>query len=355
MDLSDDTKSDPNRGYAVRFRETVSGSETDDEFAIKAVCFNETWGNHFGEPDLWASCWLHSGTCSLTGVLWDAGLFSWTGWADIEAAVRPDVEARAQNRISLMPFHHSNHQIAVCGDMAWARFTETNWHEFDRERRRGFEVMEYRVLERHDGTWRIAHLVFIPLETAIQDRVQIQIDGSGRTGQISSAAKDALANTGLTISAGRIRAVLPKWDRELQAVITRLNRSTGLAELSTGSLERTVFNRSPIREFPVMLGEDEHGGQRYCLVVIRDGDLYVAIDAPSRIDRQLSLANVIYGLTDAQLRLAREIIAGSSLPAAAEKLGISVHTARTHRTRIFDKIGVNSQAALVRCLLSVGV
>ena len=347
--------SDPDAMYRTQLRATMVGSDTEDELAIKELCFNETWGNHIGNPDLWASCWLHSDSCSLTGVLWDVGLFTWTGWTDIEAAVRPEVDARAHGSLTAMPFSHEDHQIAVCGDMAWARFVETNWHALDRERKQGFKVMEYRFLERREAAWKIVHLIFVPLETALQDRIQIPIDGSGHIEQILPAERIALANTGLTISAGRIRAVLPKWDRELQAVIARLRRSTGLAELTTGSVERAVFNRAIVREIPVMLGEDEHGGQRYCIVMIRDGRLFIGINDPARIDHQLARANVVYGLTDAQLRLAREIVAGSSLPAAAMKLGISVNTARTHRTRIFNKIGVSSQAALVRCLLSVGV
>ena len=75
---------------------------------------------------------------------------------------------------------------------------------------------------------------------------------------------------------------------------------------------------------------------------------------PARIDRRLQLANVVYGLSAAQLRLAREIVGGLALPAAAEKLGISPNTARTHLNRIFEKTGVSNQAALVRCLLTVG-
>lgn len=54
------------------------------------------------------------------------------------------------------------------------------------------------------------------------------------------------------------------------------------------------------------------------------------------------------------MKLARHIAMGESVKGAAEKLGISVNTARTHMTRLYEKTGVRSQAALVRLLLSVG-
>jgi len=38
----------------------------------------------------------------------------------------------------------------------------------------------------------------------------------------------------------------------------------------------------------------------------------------------------------------------------AEKLAVAEDTVKHHLTSIFDKTGVNSQAALVRLLLSVG-
>jgi len=341
--------------YDAQLRGIMTGDESADEAEIKEVCLRETWGNHFGDPDLWASCWLHRNDCSLTGVVWDAGLFAWTGWLAIQAAIRPDVEARALGLLSHMPFHHGGHRIVVDGDMAWSTFTETNWHASDRARKAGLDTIQYRVLERHEGLWQIVHLFFVPAQTTtLLDRALIQIDGAGRIANICAAAKDALAGAGLTISAGRLRATQSKWDRELQATISRLNGLNGLAKLVTGSLESAVLDRPLAREFPVMLGEDEDGGQRHCVVMIQDGKLFVALDGPAQLDRRLRLANVVYGLTDTQMRLVREIVGGSSIPAAAEKLQISVNTARTHRNRIFDKIGVNNQAALVRCMLSVG-
>jgi DNA-binding CsgD family transcriptional regulator len=238
--------------------------------------------------------------------------------------------------------------------MACATFMETMWHISDVDRATPMELLEHRVLERHEGRWMITHLIFVPVRNISHDRAHIRVDASGRVAHVSPAMKAALAGAGLTISAGRLRAVRPKWDRDLQAAISRMHGLTGFKELGTDFLEGEYADRARTREVPVLLGDDERGGQRYCMVMIQDGDVFVALDNPARVSRRLQLANMVYGLSEAQLRLAGEIVGGLTLPAAAEKLGISPNTARTHLNRIFEKTGVNNQAALVRCLLSVG-
>jgi DNA-binding CsgD family transcriptional regulator len=335
-------------------QEVMDGGETADEAAIKEVCFKETWGFNHGDAELWASAWMQRDDCSLTGIFWDTGLFARTGWAEIEAAVRPFVEARAAGTREFMACRHAGHRIKVIGDMACATFRETLWHVSDVNRTTPTEALEYRVLERQDGRWEITHLIFVPVRNAAHDRAHIRVDASGRVAHISPTMKAALADSGLTISAGRLRAARPRWDRELQAALRRMHGLTTFSELSTAFIEVEVLDRAAPWEFPILLGEDERGGLRYCMVMVQDGEVFVALDSPARIGRRLQLANVVYGLSDAQLRLAREIVGGLALPAAAEKLGISPNTARTHLNRIFEKTGVSNQAALVRCLLTVG-
>ncbi|MHA6691736.1 helix-turn-helix transcriptional regulator [Devosia sp. A449] len=58
-----------------------------------------------------------------------------------------------------------------------------------------------------------------------------------------------------------------------------------------------------------------------------------------------------YGLTPAEANLAWEIMRGGGRKRAAETRGISVATARSQLTAIFDKTGVRRQAELVRLLL----
>ncbi|MBI1291456.1 hypothetical protein GC173_09470 [bacterium] len=54
-----------------------------------------------------------------------------------------------------------------------------------------------------------------------------------------------------------------------------------------------------------------------------------------------------FGLTAAEAALAFEMLVGDGRQAAASRCGISINTARTHLTRVFDKTGVRRQAELI--------
>jgi DNA-binding CsgD family transcriptional regulator len=58
-----------------------------------------------------------------------------------------------------------------------------------------------------------------------------------------------------------------------------------------------------------------------------------------------------FGFTPAEAAFALEIIKGDGRQATADRLGITVGTARSHLSKIFDKTGVRHQAELVRLLL----
>lgn len=58
-----------------------------------------------------------------------------------------------------------------------------------------------------------------------------------------------------------------------------------------------------------------------------------------------------YGLTQAEAKLAVQLANGGSPEEAAEQMGISIHTARTHLKAVFAKTGVRRQSELVAMLL----
>jgi DNA-binding CsgD family transcriptional regulator/PAS domain-containing protein len=57
-----------------------------------------------------------------------------------------------------------------------------------------------------------------------------------------------------------------------------------------------------------------------------------------------------FGLTCAEAEVARLVALGLGLPHAARQLGVSINTVRTHLRAVFEKLGVNQQAALVRVI-----
>ena len=103
----------------------------------------------------------------------------------------------------------------------------------------------------------------------------------------------------------------------------------------------------------MLLGEDEAAAPRYCWVVLEDGKALVSFDNVLMVTRRVEQAATIYGLSPAQVRLARLIVDGHDLASGSEILEVSVNTLRTHLQRMFDRTGTRSQAALVAALLSV--
>jgi DNA-binding CsgD family transcriptional regulator len=63
----------------------------------------------------------------------------------------------------------------------------------------------------------------------------------------------------------------------------------------------------------------------------------------------------LFDLTPAQAALACQILRGDGIQAAADRLGISRATARTHLLEVFQKTGTNRQAELVRVILERSV
>lgn len=63
----------------------------------------------------------------------------------------------------------------------------------------------------------------------------------------------------------------------------------------------------------------------------------------------------LFGLTPAEVRLTAALLDDNTgVRTVAERLGISYETARVHLARIFDKVGVRSQAQLARLLTRLG-
>lgn len=75
------------------------------------------------------------------------------------------------------------------------------------------------------------------------------------------------------------------------------------------------------------------------------------VDPDARMEQLTQRLRQRYGLTPAEATLAWEIVRGGGRKTAAESRGISVATARSQLTSIFDKTGVRRQSELVRLFL----
>ena len=97
---------------------------------------------------------------------------------------------------------------------------------------------------------------------------------------------------------------------------------------------------------PLRTGDDE-------LLSANAKVLVIVHDTAQRRGADLDMLAALFGLTDAEARLASALSAGHSLESAAAMLGIRQATARTELKSVFRKAGVSRQQDLVRLLTSL--
>jgi DNA-binding CsgD family transcriptional regulator len=143
--------------------------------------------------------------------------------------------------------------------------------------------------------------------------------GARRTlrGLIASCAAEANAgfDSGGNVALGRGEGRLP-----LDALVTPIQPETAMAAVPWTFSQRAI-----------------------AIVLVSDPEREIEARVEDLRER--------FGFTPAEAAFALEIIKGDGRQATADRLGITVGTARSHLSKIFDKTGVRHQAELVRLLL----
>ena len=151
-----------------------------------------------------------------------------------------------------------------------------------------------------------------------------------------------------------------------------LQLTDGVIQISSDSESRQFFDVLKTARYS---DDQSQAQQRMSLSVTRNGDFppfqlmvymqqfdraqaaledeealaIVMIYDPTAInDFKGELLQTFYEMTRAEAFLTRSLFHGQSLPEAADSIGVSINTARTHLKSVFKKVGVNSQATLLR-------
>jgi DNA-binding CsgD family transcriptional regulator/PAS domain-containing protein len=179
----------------------------------------------------------------------------------------------------------------------------------------------------------------------------IVVDVEARPVMINTAAEGILAlSDGILVKRRRLGAL---WHAERVRLEQLIASACAVANGDAAAGRHlTVSRPSGRRPFLVMVSPlpraycDRAGQQgRLAAVVIKDPHAQLHASAASR--RELA---ELYGLTRAEERLLHFILDGLGLFEAAERLGVSRNTARTHMKRIYAKTGTRRQAELMRSL-----
>ena len=323
---------------------TLLDRSSTDAAAIMDVIARETDTFVDRDFDGWRRCWVQDERTRLVSVSAVIGSTVLEGWPRMEANMRRVFEKGMTCEIA--SFERTDVEITLDGGLAFVAFEGRSLHVDGRTE----YTSETRVLLNKDGVWRIRYASFILRGLQRDDDGRIAVDEQGTVVSNRRAANSLIADHPfMQVSHGRIRASRPAWDKVLQAGLKSAAAHHGFCQ----HYRYTSQNGKSFR-LPLVLGETDEGGLAICTLLVRDGLTLIDLNNGKDLDDRMVMARAIFGLSDGQVALARHIVSGDSLTRTAKALGISINTARTHLTRVFEKTGVNSQTALVRTLLSVG-
>jgi DNA-binding CsgD family transcriptional regulator len=173
------------------------------------------------------------------------------------------------------------------------------------------------------------------------------VDGAARVIFANRAAEIMLrAGAGVFLGRDGLRAETPGETAVLRRIIADCAAPKGELGGAGGRLRLSRENRAQLTVLVV-----PHRARFAWIDVARPRAILFITD-PEEADtvRRESLQQD-FGLTPAEAGFTREILKAAGLQAAADRLGISLTTARTHLAHVFDKTGTHRQAELVRLIL----
>lgn len=314
----------------------------DDKAAILSVLMAET--NAWLRRDLnaLAEHWVQSQQSRRLSSVAHHGIHVQEGWDEIFAAFRAMAKQYPETYDEIR-IRRERMSIVVNGDMAWASFDQIGEKTGDNFELAGVQH-ELRIFHRVAGQWKINCCVI--LQRAIDQEVcpLIEIDANKKVLWMNGYAHEQLAeHPGLIISGGRLRARNRAHEADLHAAV----------EWASQHLYWNSPQAQPgLRARAVFLGENDNAVPVFCWAFVEDGKIMLALHDDKQVMRSIEHAQGIYRLTAAQTEVARLLAQGNDPALAAESLGVSINTVRTHMQRLFEKTGVRSQSALVALLLS---
>ena len=186
----------------------------------------------------------------------------------------------------------------------------------------------------------------------------IVLDRSGAPLFVNRSAHHLLGpETGLVLTRNELRAVHPAEASALATLIASALRTASGDHLGTGgcvALRQASGGHAlglmvaPLpRRSAVGLSLEDTSRIPAVMVFLAGPGGRAAHDVPA------ALLGPLFDLTPREAEVARLLGRGLAIAEAASSLGIAFHTARVHQRRIYDKMGIHSQAELTRLFRTI--
>lgn len=285
-------------------------------------------------------CWVHAPTTCRWGWSSRTGMIARVGWSAI--GERMQVLMRDSPAASANVLRRENLHVHIDHDTAWVTFDQVGDDRGDWQMDMPGLSHDMRVLQRVDGKWKIAFMLFLNRVQEETGGPLFRVDAKGKVLWCNAAAREMDPGAfGLALVRGHIRATQKVAN---QALLAAFNWG--------GTVDALDGKRSAL---PVVLENQEDNTSHIGWVLAESGLIQLSINDVTISAERLEAAALIYLLSPAQTKIAGQILIGNSMSEAASNLGISVTTARTQLQRMFEKVGVRTQVSLVRALLACAV
>ncbi len=307
-----------------------------EQAKIVAIIEAETIAFLDRDVDALCNCWAHKPYVQHTTILPYAGVVPVHGIKEIRNHFQSHFRIYRPLDVEAEEIVRKHWQFVIRESLAWVTFEQCG--AGDAKHMSGSQ-RHTRILERVDGHWKLIQSMGILSRLDFYKCAKILVDGSARVLHIDQESQEVVAiHPALKISNGVLTATILKDVTRLKEVIKNAAK-----DIDDGTA------RLPV---PVTFGEASRDDTSLCWVAILDMKIVVLLDDVRSINNTIETAGRIYGLTTMQMRVAEEIANGEELAAIANRLNVSTNTVRTHVKRMFERVGVKNQKALLKKLLS---
>ena len=314
--------------------------QSDDRAAIVAVIEEESAAWLRGDVEGWAACWVHEAYAQHLIARPSVGARIMYGFDAISEYFRPHIVMFANPSGSALEIRRENWRINIRGDMAWATFDQFRPLDVSADGAPG-RHNQMRILEKSDGKWKIAAIFQVPNRIGYYASPWIRVDRTARIIDMGIGTAEAL----------RTHPCLRRAGQRLCARRPSDNEKLRLALAEADDLIRQRLGKPPRA---LVMSHDEETAISLAWVSNADMMIVVLLGDESLLTTTIARAGQVYGLSPTQVRVATALAQGKDTSGAARDLVVRANTVRTHVRRMFERLEVNSQTALIRTLMSVG-
>ena len=319
-----------------------------DEELVKAVIQRETRAFFMRDFESWAECWVQSDSSRRLAALSGGGIFWQEGYESNASEVqRMFAKHFTPNPKAVEKLKRENWSLRVGGEMAWVSFDQYGPETDDPLVKVGLSH-ELRVLEKICGEWKISMAAHGETDIKYEAFPVVLIERNTRITWMNEYARDALrTHPALIRSGAHLRGRHLPDEKSLRRHVEELASLTVLDTRPTLSEPRRSARR------PVILTGGEADGRYVVWLTARAGTIQVSFDDSTQNSVKLAEAVKLFRFSAAQERLTGLLLDGYDLVSAAEAMGVTLSTAKTHLQRTFEKTGSRSQTALVAAVLGL--